>query len=43
VIWVGVAFYILFVATLIKMIQEGPPDSNKVPTKPAKPAAVTST
>lgn len=39
VIWVGVAFYILFVATLIKMIQEGPIDFDKLPTKPAKPAS----
>ncbi len=43
VIWVGVAFYILFVMTLIKMIQDGPPDFDKLPIRPAKPAAVTST
>lgn len=43
VIWVGVAFYILFIVTLIKMLQEGLPDSDKLPAKPAKPAAVTST
>jgi len=43
VIWVGVAFYVLFIAMLVKMIQEGPPDSDKLPTKPAKPAAVTHT
>jgi hypothetical protein len=40
VIWVGVAFYILFIATLIKMIQDGSPELNKLP---AKPAAVTYT
>lgn len=42
VIWVGVAFYILFVATLIKMVQDGPPDSDRLLPKPAKPAAMTS-
>lgn len=26
VIWVGVIFYVIFLATLTKMIQEGPPD-----------------
>lgn len=42
VIWVGVVFYVIFLATLAKMIQEGPPDSDKSPTKPATPAAMTS-
>ena len=42
VIWVGVAFYILFVATLIKMIQEGPPDLDNRPAKPEKSAAMMS-
>ncbi len=43
VIWVGVVFYIIFLATLFKMVQEVPPDSEKLPTRPAKPASVTST
>ena len=43
VIWVGVAFYILFLVTLAKMVQEGPPDFDKRPAKPEKPAAMTST
>ena len=42
VIWVGVALYILFFVTIFNMVQEGPPDSDKLPTGPAKPAAVTS-
>lgn len=43
VIWVGIVFYIIFLATLVKMIEEGPPDSNKFPVRPAKLAPVTST
>lgn len=43
VIWVGVAFYLFFMMTLIKMGQEGPPDSDQLPAKPARSAAVTST
>jgi hypothetical protein len=39
VIWVGVLFYILFLAALVKMIDEAPPDT--LPSKPAKPAAMT--
>ena len=39
VIWVGIVFYIVFLATLIKFIQEGPPDSDKLPSRPAKLAA----
>jgi hypothetical protein len=39
VIWVGVMFYIIFLATLIKMIQGGPPDFDKLPSKPAKHVA----
>ena len=42
VIWVGVLFYIIFVTVLIKMVQDGLPDSDKLPTRPAKPAAMTS-
>lgn len=41
VIWVGVVFYIIFLATLVRMIEEGPPDS--FPTKPAKPTSLTNT
>lgn len=40
VIWVGVLFYIMFLATLAKMVQEGPPDSDKSPGRPAKQAAM---
>ena len=29
VIWVGVFFYIIFLATLTKMVQEGPPDLDR--------------
>ena len=37
VIWVGVAFYIIFLATFIlNIFQEGLPDSDKLPAKPAK-------
>jgi hypothetical protein len=43
VIWVGVVFYIIFLATLFKIVQDGLPDSDRLPTKPAKPASVTST
>jgi zinc ribbon protein/uncharacterized protein DUF2628 len=42
VIWVGVVFYVLFSITMFKMIQEGSLDSDKLPTKPAKPAALSS-
>lgn len=41
VIWVGVAFYILFLVTLVKMAQEGPPGFDKLPGAPEKPAATT--
>jgi hypothetical protein len=43
VIWVGVALYILFSMTMFKMMQEGSLDGERVPTKPAKPAATIST
>ena len=37
VIWVGVVFYIIFLATLItSILQEGPPDSDTLPARPAK-------
>jgi len=42
VIWVGVVFYVLFSITMFKMIQEGSLDNDKLPTKPAKPAALSS-
>jgi hypothetical protein len=42
VIWVGVFFYIIFLATLIKMVQEGPPDLDQSPGRPAKQAAMQS-
>jgi hypothetical protein len=38
VIWVGVFFYIVFLATLAKMIEDGPPEQS--PSKPGKPASV---
>ena len=42
VIWVGVAFYLLFTATMVKMVQDGPPDGERSPGKPAKPSATSS-
>ena len=42
VIWVGVALYIFFAMTMFKLLQDGLPDSDKFPTKPARPAAMTS-
>lgn len=41
VIWVGVAFYILFLMTLVKVVQEGPPDFEQRPTNLDRPAATT--
>jgi uncharacterized protein DUF2628 len=43
VIWVGVTLYVLFSITMFKMIQGGTLDGERLPTKPAKPAATTST
>jgi hypothetical protein len=40
VIWVGVVFYLIFLATLVKMVQEGPPDGDQPPGRPAKQAAM---
>jgi ribosomal protein L40E len=40
VIWVGVVFYIIFLATLVKMVQEGPPDVDQPAGRPAKQAAM---
>ncbi len=42
VIYVGIVLYVLAIAGLMKMIQDLPPDSDRLPTRPAKPAAVTS-
>ncbi len=42
VIWVGVAFYLVFLMTLTKMAQEGPPDSDQLPVKRTRSAAVRS-
>ncbi len=42
VIWVGVVFYVIFLATLVKMIQEGPPDLDQPPGRPAKQAVLSS-
>jgi hypothetical protein len=41
VIWVGVFLYIIFLATLMKVIQEGPLDQDKLPARPAKQAVMT--
>lgn len=43
VIWVGVAMYIFFALTMIKLLQEGLPDGDQLPAKPAKPAAISTT
>jgi hypothetical protein len=42
VIWVGVFFYIVFLATLMQMIQEGPPDPDTSPGRPTKQALLPS-
>ncbi len=42
VIWVGIAFYVLFIMTMIKMLQDGPTDGERSPEKPAKPTAASS-
>ncbi|HEU4686016.1 MAG TPA: zinc-ribbon domain-containing protein [Nitrospira sp.] len=39
VIWVGVAFYVLFIMMMVKVAQEGLLDEERLPTKPAKPAS----
>jgi hypothetical protein len=43
VIWVGVALYILFAMTMIKLLQDGLPDGDRLPTKPARPTATSTT
>jgi hypothetical protein len=42
VIYVGIAFYVLFIMTMIKMLQDGPQDGERSPEKPAKPTAASS-
>ena len=42
VIWIGVALYLLFAVTMFKMVQDGPPDGEQSPGKPAKPSATSS-
>jgi len=42
VIWVGAVFYLIFLVTLAKMVQEGPPDPDLRPAKPERSAARTS-
>ena len=42
VIYVGIAFYVLFIMTMIKMLQDGPTDGERSPEKPAKPTAASS-
>ena len=43
VIWVGVAFYALFLLVMFKMAQEELSDKDRHPAKPAKPAALIET
>lgn len=43
VIWVGVAFYVFFALTMMKMLQEGLPDGSLTPAKPVKPAVTSTT
>ena len=42
VIWIGVALYVLFAITMFKMLQDGLPDGERSPGKPAKPSATSS-
>ena len=42
VIWVGVAFYILFAMTMFKLLQDGLPDGELSPGKPAKQVSASS-
>lgn len=42
VIWIGVALYVLFAMTMVKMVQDGPQDGDRLPGKPARPTATSS-
>jgi hypothetical protein len=42
VIWIGVALYILFAISMFKMAQDGLPDGELLPGKPAKPVSASS-
>ena len=42
VIWIGVALYVLFAITMLKMLQDGLPDGELSPEKPAKPVSASS-
>jgi hypothetical protein len=42
VIWIGVVLYILFAISMFKMAQDGPPDGELFPGKPAKPVSASS-
>lgn len=42
VIWIGVVLYILFAISMFKMVQDGPPDDERTPGKPAKTTAANS-
>lgn len=42
VIYVGLAFYVLFIMTMIKLIQDGEFEGERAPGKPAKPTATSS-
>ena len=41
-IYVGIALYVLFILTMIKTLQDGPPDGDPSPGKPAKPVSANS-
>lgn len=43
VIYVGIAFYILFTMTMLKMIPDGPPDGEQMPAKPGRPSPTSTT
>ncbi len=43
VIYVGIALYVLFTMTMLKMVQDGLPDGNQLPTKPVRPSATSTT
>ena len=43
VIYVGIVLYVIALAGVAKMIEEGQLDGDKIPTRPAKPASSVST